>query len=155
MMSNLVGLVGHKRVAIRHLGHKLAWLCSINRSDKPCKTTRVKLGQGKGVVPNPVATAEHRSRNREKRASCLSPWRVVCARRVEASADSGEKRKGVSAAPGGLFFRPFLLAEQKKWTQGAGAEPPAISFSKSKAAFRRLLVIQDLDPRFRGDDGMN
>jgi hypothetical protein len=43
------------------------------------------------------------------------------------SARLGEKRKGVSAAPGGLFFCPFLLAEQKKWTQGAGAEPPAIS----------------------------
>ena len=28
---------------------------------------------------------------------------------------------------GGLFFRGFLLAEQKKATQGAGAELPAIS----------------------------
>jgi len=47
-----------------------------------------------------------------------------------------------SRAPGGLFFRGFLLAEQKKWTQGAGAEPPAIMrlsagearSTKSKAA---------------------
>ncbi|MGA9032110.1 MAG: hypothetical protein WB402_06295, partial [Sulfuricaulis sp.] len=38
--------------------------------------------------------------------------------------------------PGGLFFRPFLLAEQKKWTQGAGAEPPAISFSSSPKAIQ-------------------
>jgi hypothetical protein len=66
------------------------------------------------------------------------------------SAHPGTKEH--SRAPGGLFFRPFLLAEQKKATQGAGAEPPAISFSKSKAAFRRLLVIQGLDPRLRGDD---
>jgi hypothetical protein len=35
--------------------------------------------------------------------------------------------KEFSRAPGGLFFRGFLLAEQKKATQGAGAEPPAIS----------------------------
>jgi len=27
--------------------------------------------------------------------------------------------------PGGLFFRGFHLAEQKKATQGAGAEQPA------------------------------
>ena len=38
----------------------------------------------------------------------------------------GTKKK--SRAPGDLFFRGFLLAEQKKATQGAGAEPPAISF---------------------------
>jgi hypothetical protein len=49
-----------------------------------------------------------------------------------------------AGAPGDLFFRGFLLAEQKKVTQGAGAEPPAISFSKSKAVFRRLLVAQGL-----------
>ena len=36
--------------------------------------------------------------------------------------------KEYSRAPGGIFFRGFLLAEQKKATQGAGAEPPAISF---------------------------
>ena len=34
----------------------------------------------------------------------------------------------------------------------AGAEPPAISFSKSKAAFRRLLFIHVLDVRIRGHD---
>jgi len=45
-----------------------------------------------------------------------------------ASAEAGEKRKGDSAALGGLFFRGFPLAEQKKWTQGAGAETPVISF---------------------------
>jgi hypothetical protein len=44
------------------------------------------------------------------------------------------------------------LDKQEKGTQGAGAEPPAISFSKSKAAFRRLLVIHCLDARFRGHD---
>ena len=43
----------------------------------------VKQGMGNaGVLKTPSAAAEHRSRNREKRASCLSPWRVVCARRV-------------------------------------------------------------------------
>jgi hypothetical protein len=67
----------------------------------------------------------------------------------------GAKRRGMLRHPGGLFFRPFLLAEQKKWTQGAGAEPPAISFSKSKAAFWRLLFIHCLDPRLRVDDSMN
>jgi hypothetical protein len=39
--------------------------------------------------------------------------------------------------PGGLFFRGFLLAEQKKATQGAGAEPPAISCSISPKAIRQ------------------
>jgi hypothetical protein len=38
---------------------------------------------------------------------------------------------------GGLFFRGFLLAEQKKATQGAGAEPPAISLSSSPQAIHQ------------------
>jgi len=36
------------------------------------------------------------------------------------------RRRGSVRRPGGLFFRGFLLAEQKKATQGAGVEPPAI-----------------------------
>jgi len=39
----------------------------------------------------------------------------------------GAKRRTVRHS-GGFFFRGFLLAEQKKATQGAGAEPPANSF---------------------------
>jgi hypothetical protein len=33
----------------------------VNPSDKPCKATKVKLGQEIGVVPSPVARAEYRS----------------------------------------------------------------------------------------------
>jgi len=44
-----------------------------------------------------------------------------------ASARWGEKRRKLSRDPGGIFFGGFLLAEQKKATQGAGAELPAIS----------------------------
>ena len=55
----------------------------------------------------------------EPEARCSAPGEL-------ASARWGEERKKQSRAPGGLFFRGFLLAEQKKATQGAGAEPPAI-----------------------------
>jgi hypothetical protein len=74
----------------------------------------------------PYGAPEHRSRNREKRASCLSPRRVFCARRVEASADSGEKYREKSRHPGALSFGYFSLGKQRKVTQGAGAELPAI-----------------------------
>jgi len=83
----------------------------------------------KVLLTHPVARAEYRSPTGSIQAS---PVFEPVARSVrpasQASADSGEKRRKQSAAPGGLFFRGFLLAEQKKATQGAGAEPPAISF---------------------------
>jgi len=57
---------------------------------------------------------------------------------------------------GGLFFRDFLLAEQKKVTQGAGAEQPAISFSirrrrhNEKAAQGAALLFKPWTPAFAG-----
>jgi hypothetical protein len=48
------------------------------------------------------------------RASCSSPRRVVCARRVGARADSGEKRRGPSRHPGALSLGYFSLREQRK-----------------------------------------
>jgi hypothetical protein len=52
---------------------------------------------------------------------------------IFAPGELGERRfrreaQGVFAPSGRLFFGDFLLAVQKKVTQGAGAEPPAISF---------------------------
>jgi len=57
---------------------------------------------------------------------CAYPAATGCRVGVGAGPKAAERRR--VRHPGGLFFRPFLLAEQKKWTQGAGAEPPAISF---------------------------
>ena len=48
------------------------------------------------------------------RASCSSPRRVVCARRVGARADAGEKRRGISRHPGALSLGYFSLREQRK-----------------------------------------
>jgi hypothetical protein len=53
----------------------------------------------------------------KSRASCSSPERVVCARRVGARADAGEKRRGQSRHSGVLSFRPFSLHEQRKGTR--------------------------------------
>lgn len=44
----------------------------------------------------------------------------ACARRVEASVDSGKKRREFSRHPGVLSFGYFSLHEQRKVTQGAG-----------------------------------
>ena len=129
-----------------------------------------------GVFQLPVAAAEHRSRNREKRASCLSPrvrrsnhgspmdfhaaererrgsarpgcmrpasWRAPGGARVRRSFHgspvdfhAAERVRRGSAHPGyegrGRAFRgvvsfgDFSLDKQRKVTQGAGAEPPAI-----------------------------
>jgi len=56
------------------------------------------------------------------------------------SARWGEERKGFSRAPGGIFFRGFLLAEQKKATQGAGEEQPAIMLLRSRVERANLLI---------------
>jgi hypothetical protein len=68
----------------------------------------------KGGFQNPVAAAEHRRENREKRASCLSPRRVFCARRVRRapifprSAGRRRRLRGVLSlvpfAPGKIVF---------------------------------------------------
>jgi hypothetical protein len=58
-----------------------------------------------GVVKTPYGAPEHR----------------------KALGERPEGRRRVRH-PGSLFFGGFLLAEQKKATQGAGAEPPAIRF---------------------------
>ena len=85
----------------------------------------------------PVAAAEHRSRNREKRASCLSPWRVFYARRVEASADSGEKRKEYSAAPGRAFFWFLFFARAKKRNLPWVSHPQVVFQHRRKRFDRR------------------
>ena len=42
--------------------------------------------------------------------------------------------KEYSRAPGGLFFRGFLLAEQKKATQGAGRSHPQLAVEIARKA---------------------
>jgi hypothetical protein len=52
------------------------------------------------------------------RETVESPSGVVCRRRVGLAPGFGEKRRKFLAPPGGLLFRSFLLAAQKKWTPG-------------------------------------
>jgi hypothetical protein len=52
--------------------------------------------------------------------------------------------------PGVLLFGDFLLDKQEKVTQGAGAEPPAIRFSKSKAAVGGFWSFTTWIPAFAG-----
>ena len=53
-----------------------------------------------------------------------------------------------SRAPGGVVLVTFA---ETKVTRGAGRSNPQLAF-KVKSRQRRLLIIQCLDLRFRGDD---
>jgi len=74
------------------------------------------------------------------RDSCSSPRRVVCARRVRRAPGRSEgcrEPRVVCAAkrPGVFSSGDSSLDKQRRVTQGAGAEPPAISFlSRAKSA---------------------
>jgi hypothetical protein len=86
-----------------------------------------------GGFQNPVAAAEHRRENREKRASCLSPRRVVCARRVRRapifprSAGRGRRLRGA------LSFGRFSLGKQRKAT------------CRGSATHKQLLIVREAD----------
>src|SRR3989338_10155180 len=75
-------------------------LCLVTPLQPTYAKTLLKQTAGGGVLTPPYGAPEHRSRNREQRASCLSPRHVFRARRVEASAASGEKRSGGFAPSG-------------------------------------------------------
>jgi len=107
---------------------KPAWLRSINRSDKPCKATHVKQRQEKDFANPPRSACRVPQPHQEFLSETVFEPEARSMRPASwANARWGEERRKQSRAPGGLFFRGFLLAEQKKATQGAGAEPPAIS----------------------------
>jgi hypothetical protein len=85
---------------------------------------------------DPVAAAEHRRRNREKRASCLSPRRVV-----QHPASWGERRfrREAREAVGGsgvsFLLVTFLWTSKEKLP--AVGQPPTSSFSSSPKAIRQ------------------
>ena len=99
------------------------------------------------MFKSPYGAPEHRSRDLEKRASCLSPRRVLCARRVEASADTGEKRGGVFAPSGACFLLVSFLctSKEKKPARGAGT---VIKFLRSRA--QRAIPFKAWIPAFAG-----
>jgi len=74
-----------------------------------------------------------------------------------ASARAGEKRKGSSAAPGRAFFGFFLCTSKER-------NPPAVrgtaittrpQAAQMKSRPKGGFVVQDLDARLRGHDGIN
>ncbi|MEX2163827.1 MAG: hypothetical protein WD823_06250 [Sulfuricaulis sp.] len=75
------------------------------------RMARPSIAAGTGVVARLVF---------EPGARCIAPGELG---RAPVPARSAGK---MSRHPGGIFFGDFLLAEQKKVTQGAGVEPPAI-----------------------------
>jgi hypothetical protein len=75
-----------------------------------------------------------------------------------ASAGAGEKRKGYSAAPGRAFFWFLFFARAKKRNLPWVSHPQVIRRRRrhnEKAAQRAAFVIQTLDSRLRGNDGLN
>src|SRR3989344_751759 len=106
-MSNLAGSVGHKRFANRRLGHKPAWLCSINRSDKPCKATRVKIRQEKGCS-KPRSACRVPQPHRELLSETVFEPVARCVRTASwSSARWGEEHKEAFARSGGIGFGDF------------------------------------------------
>jgi hypothetical protein len=95
---------------------------SLKNSRWGCGTRRALRGgehptsvPGMGVLFHPVWRARaSQPESGYSRASCSSPSRVLCGRRVEARADSGEKRREFSRHPGALSFGYFSLREQRK-----------------------------------------
>ncbi len=106
---------------------------SLNYSRWDCGTRRALRGVeqptsicGAGVLFQPVWRARaSQPESGLSRASCLSPRRVFCARRVEARADSGEKHRGYSRHPGVLSLVSFF-ARAKKETRPRCGEPQSI-----------------------------
>ena len=80
-----------------------------------------------GFVPIPVGASRAAERAQEgSRASCSSPSRVVCGRRVrrapERASSAGHRALCARRSDRGRFFR-FLSCRHKKGTRRAGAEP--------------------------------
>ncbi len=72
----------------------------------------------------------------------------ACARRVEASADSGEKRRGFSRHPGCPFFWSLFFGQAKKSDLPWVSHPQVAVEITCKARD----TIQSLDARLRGHD---
>ena len=75
---------------------------------------------------------------------CLSPRRVVqrqASWRAPGRSEARREPRAVCAAkrPGVFLFGDFLLDKQEKVTQGAGAEPPAISFLSSAKPTQQIV----------------
>jgi hypothetical protein len=122
----------------------------------------MKLRWGKGFAQNPVARAEYRSPTGSFQARpCSSPRRENVALLANArsschtfsrpaswsSARWGEERKEDVARSGGSGFGDFC---RNKSHPGCGAEQPAISFSKSKAARGGFCSFTSWTPAFAG-----
>ena len=96
----------------------------------------VKQGMEKVGFFNPVARAEYRSPTGSIQASpCLSPRRVVCARRV-GERPVGRGTQGVFARSGEVVLVTFA---ETKVTQGVGRSNPQVAFER--CAWRTLHYL--------------
>ncbi len=89
-------------------------------------------------------------------ASCLSPSGVLCRRRVEASAESGEKRSGVSASFGGGFlWDTFICPPQRKVSRPRCENRNYCSSTVRGADTSRALRAQNLAFCFYGSSSLS